>query len=204
MGMGIEMGMGMNPGYNIPFPTAVGPMGLQGQWGASAAAPFGNPLGDMSMPNLLNAGAGHGLAGGVNAAAGMNMGPGMVDPWALLAHQQSMMITKQTYRLAIAQQAMRDATEEWERGSVIGGWSSGRSSVDTPSILGMGMGLNMNAGGGGGMGGFPGSSFPVLGSGGMWPGGAMPGFPENTARTIFGGNTYAASEIGVAGGGWPG
>ncbi|KAH9959005.1 hypothetical protein BC827DRAFT_1269211 [Russula dissimulans] len=200
MSMGMGMGMGMNQGHNIPFPTAVGPMGLQGQWGASAAAPFGNPLGDMSMPNLLNAGAGHGFAGGMNPAAGMNMGPGMVDPRALLAHQQAMMIAKQTYQLAIAQQAMRDAAEEWERGSAIGGWSSGRSSVGTPSMLGMGMGLNMNAGGGGSMGGFPGSSFPVLGSGGMWSGGAMHGFPGNAARTMFSGNPYAASEIGAAAG----
>jgi hypothetical protein len=194
------MGMGMNPGHNVPFLTAVGPMGLQGQWSASAAAPFGNPLGDMSMLNLLNPGAGHGLAGGMKAASGMNMGPSMIDPQSPLAHQQATMITKKTYQLAIAQQAMRDAADEWERGSAIGGWASGRPSVGTP-VLGMGTGLTMNAGGGGGMGAFAGSSFPVLGSGGMWPGGAMPGFPGNAARTMFTGNPYAASEIGVAGAG---
>ena len=197
MSMAMGMGMGMNPGHNIPFPTAVGPMNLQGQWGASPAAPFGNALGDMSMPNLLNAGAGPGLAGGMNAAGGMNMGPGMFDPRAFAVHQQAMMIAKQTYQLAIAQQAMRDAGDEWERGSANGGWSSGRSSVGTPSMLGMGMNMNMNTGGGGGgMGGFPGSSFPMPGNGVMWPGGAMPGFPGNAARPMFAGNLYAASEIG--------
>ncbi|KAH9959008.1 hypothetical protein BC827DRAFT_1269213 [Russula dissimulans] len=33
-----------NQCYNIPFPTAVGPMGPLGQWGMYAAVPLGNPL----------------------------------------------------------------------------------------------------------------------------------------------------------------
>jgi len=204
----MAMGMGMNPAHNVPFPTALGPMGLQGQWGASAAAHFGDQIGGLQMQNLLNAGAGPRLQGGMDAAAGMNMGSGMVDPRVFAVHQQAMMIAKQTYQLAVAQQAMRDAADEWERGSAISGFTSGgRSSVGAPSMLGMGMGMNMpmnmNMGGGGsgsggnGMGGYPGlaGSFLMPGTGGMWPGGAMPGFPGNPPRTMYG---YAASEFGGA------
>ncbi|KAH9980792.1 hypothetical protein BJV74DRAFT_887552 [Russula compacta] len=232
--MSMARGMGMNPGHhNIPFPTAVGPMGLQGQWGASAAPSFGNQLGNLSMQNLLNGGAdpggmgmgmttGHGAGMNMNMnmnMANMGMGMGMAnmaDPRVLVVHQQAMMIAKQTYQLAVAQQAMRDAADEWERGSAISGWGGGggRSSIGAPSLLGGGMpGLNMNMNMGGGMGGFPGpgaSSFPTPGNaGGMgWPGGgAMPGFPGNAARPMYPGNAYAASEIGGGGdragpGGW--
>ena len=204
----MAMGMGMNPAHNIPFPTALGPMGLQGQWGASAAAHFGDQIGGLQMQNLLNAGAGPRLQGGMDAAAGMNMGSGMVDPRVFAVHQQAMMIAKQTYQLAVAQQAMRDAADEWERGSAISGFTGGgRSSVGAPSMLGMGMGMNMpmnmNMGGGGSgsggnsMGGYPGlaGSFLMPGTGGMWPGGAMPGFPGNPPRPMYG---YAASEFGGA------
>jgi hypothetical protein len=202
MSMAMGMGMGMNTGNNIPFPSSVGPIGLQGQWGANNATAFGSQLGSLQMQNLLNAGAG-GLAGSMDTAAGMNMG-GMVDPRVFAVHQQAMMIAKQTYQLAVAQQAMRDAADEWERGSAISGWTGGRSSASTPNILNMGMGLNMNmgAGGGGGMGGYPGAP-GSFGAGGMWPGGAMPGFSGNSARAMYTGN-YAASEIGGPGGHRPG
>jgi serine/arginine repetitive matrix protein 2 len=191
MAMGMGMGMGMNASNNIPFPTGVN---QQGQWGASGPAAFGSQLSNLSMQNLLNAGAGPGLAGGMDASAGMNMGMGMVDPRVFAVHQQAMMIAKQTYQLAVAQQAMRDAADEWERGSAMSGWTGGRSSASTPNMLNMGMGLNMNmnmGGGGGGMGGFP-------GAGGMWPNGGISGFPGNSARGMYSG--YAASEVGGAGG----
>jgi hypothetical protein len=217
MGGGMGMGMGMNHAHDVPFPS-VPHMGLQGQWGASAAAPFGNQLGSLSMQNLLNAGVGPRLPGGMDSAAGMNMGAGMFDPRVFAVHQQAMIIAKQTYQLAVAQQAMRDAADEWERGSAISGWTGGgRSSVAAPSMLGMGMGMNMpmnmNMGGGGGgsggnsMGGYPGlaGSFLMPNSGGMWPGGAMPGYPGNAPRsTMYG---YTASEFGTGSdrggpGGW--
>jgi hypothetical protein len=204
MSMAMGMGMGMNAGNNVPFPT--GSVGLQGQWGASGPAGFGQ-LNNLSMQNLLNAGAGPGLAGGMDTAAGMNMGVGMVDPRVFAVHQQAMMIAKQTYQLAVAQQAMRDAAEEWERGSAMSGWTGGRSSISTPNMLNMGMGMNMNmnmGGGGGGMGGFPGAagSFPMSGGGGMWPNGGVSGFPGNSARGMYSG--YPASEIGGGGGGGDG
>jgi hypothetical protein len=204
--MAMGMGMGMNAGNNIPFPTGVSPVGPQGQWGASGSAAFGGQFSNLSMQNLLNAGAGPGLAGGMDTAAGMNMGVGMVDPRVFAVHQQAMMIAKQTYQLAVAQQAMRDAADEWERGSAISGWTGGRSSASTPNMLNMGMGLNSNmnmggGGGGGGMGGFPGAagSFAMSGVGGMWPGGGISGYPGNPARGMYSG--YAASEIGGGGGG---
>ena len=206
MSMAMGMGMGMNAGNNIPFPTGVGPAGLQGQWGTSGPAAFGGQLSNLSMQNLLNAGAGPGLAGGMDTTAGMNMGAGMVDPRVFAVHQQAMMIAKQTYQLAVAQQAMQDAADEWERGSAISGWTGGRSSASTPNMLNMGMGMNMNmnmggGGGGGGMGGFPGAggSFGMPGGGGMWPGAGVSGFPGNSARGMYSG--YAASEIGGGSGG---
>ena len=199
MSMAMGMGMGMNAGNNVPFPTGVGPVGLQGQWGASGPAAFGGQLNNLTMQNLLNAGSGPGLAGGMDTAAGMNMGMGMVDPRVFAVHQQAMMIAKQTYQLAVAQQAMRDAADEWERGSAMSGWTGGRSSASAPNMLNMGMGMNMNTnmgGGGGGMGGFPGAAGSF---GGMWPNGGLSGFPGNPARGMYSG--YAASEIGGGGGG---
>ena len=208
MSMTMGMGMGMNASNNVPFPTGVGPAGFQGQWGAPGPAAFGGQFNNLSMQNLLNAGAGPGLAGGMDTAAGMNMGVGMVDPRVFAVHQQAMMIAKQTYQLAVAQQAMRDAADEWERGSAMSGWTGGRSSASTPGMLNMAMGLNMNmnmgGGGGGGMGGYPGSagSFAMSGAGGMWPNGGMSGFPGNSTRGMYSG--YASSEIGGSGGGGSG
>ena len=200
--MSMAMGMGMN--RNVPFPSAAAPMGFQGQWNASAGAPqpFSNQLGSLSMQNLLgaNAGAGVGMNGGMNMGAGMNMnlnsmgaGVGMVDPRMFMAHQQAMMIAKQTYQLAVAQQAMRDAADEWERGSAISGWGGGnRSSVAAPSVLGMGMGMgmNMNSNVGANPFGMPPNAWPAGGGGG---GGAA-------ARSMYAGSMYAASEIGAPGG----
>ena len=200
----MAMGMGMN--RNVPFPSAAAPMGFQGQWNGSAGAsqPYGNQLGSLSMQNLLNAsaGPGMGMGNGMNMAGGMNMnlnmgaGVGMVDPRMFMAHQQAMMIAKQTYQLAVAQQAMRDAADEWERGSAISGWGGGsRSSVAAPSVLGMGMnmgGMNMNANQGANPFGMP---HP-----GGWPTGGGGG-PGPSARSMYAASLYAGSEIGGPGGG---
>ncbi|KAH9030302.1 hypothetical protein EDB84DRAFT_1562601 [Lactarius hengduanensis] len=194
--MSMAMGMGMS--RNVPFPSA--PMGFQGQWPASASAPqpFANQFSSQSMQNLLGASAGAGM----NMAAGMNMNPnmnmggggmGMVDPRMLMAHQQAMMIAKQTYQLAVAQQAMRDAADEWERGSAVSGWGGsggGRSSIAAPSVLGMGMNMGMNMNGNLGVGPF-----------GMPPGAWPAGGGGSAARSMYAGSVYAASEIGVPSGG---
>ena len=56
--------------------------------------------------------------------------PMNADPNFLAAHQQAMLIAKQTYQMAVAQQAMAAAADEWERSSNIGGMSSmGSGSV---------------------------------------------------------------------------
>lgn len=198
----MSMGMGMGMNRNVPFPSAAAPMGFQGQWTASAGAPppFANQLGRLSMQNLLSgsAGAGMGLGGGMDMTAGMNMnlnmgvggmgvGVGMVDPRMLVAHQQAMMIAKQTYQLAVAQQAMRDAADEWERGSAASGWGGGgRSSIATPSVLGMGMNMNANLG---------------VNPFGMPPGAWPAGGAGSAARSMYAGSVYAASEVGAPGGG---
>jgi hypothetical protein len=133
----------------------------------------------------------------------MNMNMGMVDPRVFAAHQQAMLIAKQTYQLAVAHQAMRNAADEWERGSAMSGWGGGSSSVGTSSVLGMGMNMNMNMNMGGlGAGGFPGdgSSLGMPNAGGMgWSNGGMSGLAGGSGRPMFAGGMggmYAASEIG--------
>jgi serine/arginine repetitive matrix protein 2 len=201
----MSMGMGMGMNRNVPFPSAVSQMGLQGQWNPSTGAqqPFANPLGSLSMQDLLSAGAGAGvgMGGGMNMPGGMNMnmnmnmggmgpGVGMVDPRMFVAHQQAMMIAKQTYQLAVAQQAMREAGDEWERGSAVSGWGGGanRSSMASSSVLGMGMnmGMNMNPNHFG----LPPAAWPTGGGG-------------SAARSMYAGSVYAPSEAGGGGGmGW--
>lgn len=57
-----------------------------------------------------------------------------VDLNYLAAHQQAMMIAKQTYQMAVAQQAMAAAGEEWERSSNVSGIPSwGGGSVVFPT-----------------------------------------------------------------------
>jgi len=54
--------------------------------------------------------------------------PPGADMHYLAAHQQAMMIAKQTYQMAVAQQAMAAAAEQWERSSNVSGipgWGGG-------------------------------------------------------------------------------
>lgn len=74
------------------------------------------------------------------------MVPRPPDPNLLMAHQQAMMYAKQAYQMAVAQQAMAAAGEEWERGSAIGsfGGSVFGGSTAPPMInssLGMMQGM---------------------------------------------------------------
>ena len=57
--------------------------------------------------------------------------PQNTDSQLLVAHQHAMMAAKQAYQLAVAQQAMQAAGEEWERGSTLG-WPSNASTVMFP------------------------------------------------------------------------
>ncbi|KAH9948207.1 hypothetical protein B0H21DRAFT_890679 [Amylocystis lapponica] len=97
------------------------------------------------------------------------MVPPHADAAFLAAHQQAMFAAKQAYQMAVAQQAMAAADEEWERGStaatsVLGGGSRSAyggampGMFPAPGAFGMGMPMGMQ-GGWGGMGmGFPASS----------------------------------------------
>lgn len=112
---------------------------------------------------------------------GMGMGMGMpqqqflnpmamqgADPVFLAAHQQAMLIAKQAYQVAVAQQAMAAAADEWERGSSVSAFAS-------PSGLGMGMPPNQGFG---------------MGMNNMWsgPGQMFPAAP----RSMYAGSVYGA------------
>jgi hypothetical protein len=101
----------------------------------------------------------------------------MTDPGFLAAHQQAMMIAKQAYQYAVAQQAMAAAADEWERGSAISGFTTtgGGGGTVPQGYFGQMAGFN------GGMG---------------WSG--MPVMFPTSARSVYAGS--AASDIG--GGGW--
>ena len=67
---------------------------------------------------------------------------GMMDPGGMMmAHQQAMMMAKQAYQYAVAQQAMQAAGDEWERASHAGGYSSpfppAPASIYAGSVLGV-------------------------------------------------------------------
>lgn len=132
----------------------------------------------MNMPMTFNPPSGPG--GWVPSMAQPMISPGQFmipqpsNPSMMAAHQQAMMFAKQAYQMAVAQQAMAAAAEEWERGSALSGFGSGGSVYGStaPSMMnaspGMMGGMNMMHG----MQGNP--------TGGMWPGyggmGAVPRF----------------------------
>jgi hypothetical protein len=112
--------------------------------------------------------------------------PPPTDPNFFAAHQQAMMIAKQAYQMAVAQQALAAAGEEWERGSSVGGFGGtmsmyGGSSSSPVPVPGLGMGMGM---------------------GGGWSPGSML-LPQSAygggARSEYGGG--ARSEYGGGGGG---
>ncbi|CAG8704898.1 12351_t:CDS:2, partial [Acaulospora colombiana] len=119
MAMGMGMGMGpttpgmqsfnMNPGFHNPMMQMNMPM-MQP-----------NPMFNSMMPNGMGMPTGFALPP-VPSMPNMNMMMGM-DPSMMAAHQQAMMIAKQAYQMAVAQQAIAAAGEEWERSSNMGGFS---------------------------------------------------------------------------------
>lgn len=148
--LGPRMSMAANPMMNFSPPPQVAP------WGPAPGAP---PM--MGAPPFL-------------------MSPPNADPRFLAAHQHAMMVAKQAYQMAVAQQAMAAANEEWERGS----------SVSAFGGMGMGMG-----------GGMPGMNPMAMGMPGMMPGAFGMGYNPmmfSSAQTMYAGST-AGSELGV---GW--
>ncbi|CAE6530643.1 unnamed protein product [Rhizoctonia solani] len=111
--------------------------------------------------------------------------PGASEAY-LQAHQQAMMIAKQTYLSAVAQQAMAAATEQWERSSNMGGSVYGGSQVSMN--MGM-MGVPM-------MGMYAGSAYAASayeGSVAGWGSASAYGGPSGP-RSVYGGG--ARSEFG--------
>ncbi|KAF7318582.1 hypothetical protein HMN09_00368700 [Mycena chlorophos] len=123
MGMNPQMGMGMG----MPMMPPQMPMGMQ--------MPMQPMWPQMQM--------------GMQPQAMLSPGQFMMsppsDPNLMAAHQQAMLYAKQAYQMAVAQQAMAAAGEEWERGSTMGG---GRA----PSVFGGSMSVVGGMGGGAGAG----------------------------------------------------
>jgi hypothetical protein len=169
MGMGMPMNnMNMNMGMNMPMGFAGSPGGMSPGWPG---------WGQQSPPNMLS--------------PAQFMMPPPADPNFYAAHQQAMMIAKQAYQMAVAQQAMAVAGEEWERGSSVGGFA-GRGSVyggsqqgPSPPAMGSPFGMGMGMQG--------------AGMGGWSPGGGM--FPPAPRSMYGGGGGGARSEYGGGGGG---
>ncbi|KAF8191823.1 hypothetical protein K438DRAFT_871123 [Mycena galopus ATCC 62051] len=168
MGMGVpmnnmQMGMQMPMGYGTP-PNAMSP-GWPG-WGQQQQA---------GTPNMLS--------------PAQFMVPPPADPAFYAAHQQAMIIAKQAYQMAVAQQAMAVAGEEWERGSTVGGFA-GLGSVyggGGGSVYGGGGGSVY--GGGSVMGGMQGMSM-----GGWSPGGGQL-FPP-APRSMYGRGASTGKRLG--------
>lgn len=85
-----------------------------------------------SMPGMFNMGANP-------SQFFMQPNIASTDPAFLAAHQQAMMAAKHAYQMAVAQQAMAAAGDEWERGSNTGGFA-GMSGMSNMGNMGMGMG----------------------------------------------------------------
>ncbi|KIM32395.1 hypothetical protein M408DRAFT_218180 [Serendipita vermifera MAFF 305830] len=127
MNMNMNMGPGtpgMSPMNNMMF----NPMQMQMNMGGGAMgqqmfnmSPMGTPMG---MPMGFN-------MPPVPTMPNMMMG---MDPAMMMAHQQAMAVAKQAYQMAVAQQAMAAAGDEWERSSNMGGFGGGSRP---PTLFGM-------------------------------------------------------------------
>lgn len=102
MGMG-AMGPGMGMGMGMPQQNM--PMMMGNPWMTQQ-----NPMLQQFMPPP----------------------PQSTESQLFAAHQHAMMAAKQAYQLAVAQQAMQAAGDEWERGSTLG-WPSNASTVMFPA-----------------------------------------------------------------------
>lgn len=147
--------------------------------------PMANMQMGMNMPVPMGFGAPGGMSPGwpTMMAPTQFMIPPPADPNFYAAHQQAMMIAKQAYQMAVAQQAMAIAGDEWERGSSISGFGGDRGSVyggagARPAMPPYGMGMGMQGG---------------------WSPGGMSLFPP-APRSMYGGGG-ARSEYGGGGGG---
>ncbi|KAF8527438.1 hypothetical protein BU17DRAFT_81594 [Hysterangium stoloniferum] len=114
-------------------------MGMQGGWpqlGMQVQMPMQMQM-PMSNPAMFNMG-GMGMQ---SPAFGFPSPLTSADPAFVAAHQKAMAIAKQTFQLAVAQQALAVANEEWERNSNMTGYAPSTSA----SPWGYGMGMQQNA-----------------------------------------------------------
>jgi hypothetical protein len=172
---------------------------------------MGNPMamqmGFGGSPNLAPGGWGGQNMGNMNMGMGGTpqmlspaqfMVPPPADPNFLAAHQHAMMIAKQAYQMAVAQQAMAAAADEWERGSTVGGFGGGGgggsvyggSGVSPAAMMQPQFGMmGMMQGGGGG---WP-ASASVYGASRSMYGGSQLGLPMDgmmsSSRSEYGGAT---------------
>lgn len=110
------------------------------------------------------------------------MVPPPPDPNLVAAHQQAMMYAKQAYQMAVAQQAMAAAADEWDRNSVIGGSVYGGPTSNAPVMMGP-------------------SPYGMMGMGGMgnpWSTGSVI-FPNNSSQ-MYGGRGAISSSRSEFGG----
>lgn len=113
--------MGMNPRMSVMNPMMrMGPMGL----GMGMGMPQQNMPMMMGSPWMVQP--------GPILQQFTSPPPQTTDSQLLAAHQHAMMAAKQAYQLAVAQQAMQAAGDEWERGSTLG-WPSSASTVMFPT-----------------------------------------------------------------------
>lgn len=95
----------------------------------------------LTMPMQMGFGSPNPVAWGGSMAQPMHspspyMMPPPADPNFLAAHQHAMMYAKQAYQMAVAQQAMAAAGDEWERGSTVGGYGgSGMLTSTGPGMM---------------------------------------------------------------------
>ncbi|EMD32665.1 hypothetical protein CERSUDRAFT_126752 [Gelatoporia subvermispora B] len=154
-----------------------------------------NPMGGMGAPpgpmNVPPSGPGWQAPGMLPPQQYMfPMGPPAADPAFLAAHQQALMAAKHAFQMAVAQQAMAAAEEEWERGSTASAFAGPRASTFGPP--------QMYPGGPG----FPGM-MPMGGMGmspnmmGMPMGGGWPGMVPPSSQSMYAGSV-AGSELGVS------
>ncbi|OCH89726.1 hypothetical protein OBBRIDRAFT_793955 [Obba rivulosa] len=161
-----------------------------------------NPMGAMGMPqgpmNVPPPGSGWQTQGMLPQQFMFPMGPvGQVPPTAdpafFAAHQQALLAAKHAFQMAVAQQAMAAAEEEWERGSTASAFAGPRVSTFSPPQMfpgGPGFPGMMHMGG---MGMSP--SMPM--GMGMPMGGGWPGMVPSSSRSMYAGSV-AGSELGAS------
>jgi hypothetical protein len=106
------------------------------------------------------------------------MVPPPANPNYVVAHQQAMMFAKQAYQMAVAQQAMAVAADEWDRQSVMGGSVYGGPSSNSSVMMGP-------------------SPYNMMGMGNGWSNGSM-SF-QNSSQSVYGGRgglSSSRSEFG--------